>query len=233
VPVISYTPISGQSYYSSDGVSFTPLTNRDVAMRAVIRFPCIDSLSPDDDNDGIRNPCDNCVAIANPDQVDFDQDGIGDLCDNCIDTDHDGFGNPGYAGNTCADDNCPFAANSTQSDEDHDGMGDACDLDDDGDGIADATDNCPTVINPTQADANHDGIGDACCCVGVTGNVNYTGIVDLSDLSSLVSYLTGGGFVLPCPNEANVSGGGIVDLADLSALVSYLTGGGYVLPSCG
>ena len=71
-----------------------------------------------------------------------------------------------------------------------------------------------------------------CCCTGTTGNVNMTGIVDLSDLSSLVSYLTGGGYPLPCPNEANVNAVGIVDLSDLSSLVSYLTGGGYVLPNC-
>jgi|WetSurMetagenome_2_1015567.scaffolds.fasta_scaffold227144_2 hypothetical protein len=70
------------------------------------------------------------------------------------------------------------------------------------------------------------------CCVGMTGNVNATGIVDLADLSALVSYLTGGGYVLPCVAEANVNNSGIVDLADLSALVSYLTGGGFVLPSC-
>ena len=73
----------------------------------------------------------------------------------------------------------------------------------------------------------------ASCCSGVTGNVNMAGIVDLSDLSALVSYLTGGGYLLPCPAEANVNNAGIVDLSDLSALVSYLTGGGYVLPSCG
>jgi len=70
------------------------------------------------------------------------------------------------------------------------------------------------------------------CCVGTTGNVNMAGIVDLSDLSALVSYLTGGGYVLPCVKEANVNAAGIVDLSDLSALVSYLTGGGYVLPGC-
>ncbi|PWB73827.1 hypothetical protein C3F09_04750 [candidate division GN15 bacterium] len=70
------------------------------------------------------------------------------------------------------------------------------------------------------------------CCVGTTGNVNMSGIVDLADLSALVSYLTGGGFVLPCAAEANVNNSGIVDLADLSALVSYLTGGGYILPLC-
>ena len=70
------------------------------------------------------------------------------------------------------------------------------------------------------------------CCSGTTGNVNSTGIVDLSDLSALVSYLSGGGYVLPCPDAANVNATSIVDLSDLNALVSYLTGGGYVLPNC-
>ncbi|PWB72114.1 hypothetical protein C3F09_07090 [candidate division GN15 bacterium] len=70
------------------------------------------------------------------------------------------------------------------------------------------------------------------CCDGVRGNVNLSGIVDLADLSALVSYLTGGGYHLPCADEANVNSAGIVDLSDLSALVSYLTGGAYVLPNC-
>jgi hypothetical protein len=70
------------------------------------------------------------------------------------------------------------------------------------------------------------------CCAGATGNVNGSGGVDLADLSALVSYLTGGGYILACLPEANVNGTGAVDLADLSALVSFLTGGGYMLPSC-
>jgi hypothetical protein len=71
-----------------------------------------------------------------------------------------------------------------------------------------------------------------CDCLGVRGNVNQRGTIDLADLSALVSYLTGGAFVLPCPCCADVNASGLVDLADLSALVSYLTGGGYVLPRC-
>lgn len=71
------------------------------------------------------------------------------------------------------------------------------------------------------------------CCVGVRGNIDTVGIVDLTDLSLLVAYLIGSVTDLPCPEEANVNGTGIIDLADLSALVSYLTGGGYVLPACG
>lgn len=85
-------------------------------------------------------------------------------------------------------------------------------------------------VNPTGAGPH--GITSSVCCVGTTGNVNALGIVDLADLSALVSFLTGGGYVLPCTAAANVNNLGIVDLADLSALVSYLTGGGYVLPNC-
>lgn len=70
------------------------------------------------------------------------------------------------------------------------------------------------------------------CCSGVTGNVDMTGIIDLSDLSGIVSFLTGGSYMPPCMDEANVNNEGIVDLSDLSALVSYLTGGGYTIPDC-
>ena len=70
------------------------------------------------------------------------------------------------------------------------------------------------------------------CCQGKRGNVNGAGIIDLVDLSSLVNYLTGGGYILPCSDAANVNGIGIVDLVDLSSLVNYLIGGGYELPNC-
>ena len=70
------------------------------------------------------------------------------------------------------------------------------------------------------------------CCQGSRGNVNLTGSIDLSDLSALVSYLTGGAFVPTCTEAANVNAAGGVDLSDLSSLVSYLTGGAFLLPSC-
>jgi hypothetical protein len=70
------------------------------------------------------------------------------------------------------------------------------------------------------------------CCIGVRGDVNMSGVVDLSDLTCLASYMQGYGYVLPCPTEANIDRVGIVDLTDLTALVNYLGGGGYVLPSC-
>jgi hypothetical protein len=45
-------------------------------------------------------------------------------------------------------DNCVGNSNPDQADLDRDGAGDACDLDDDGDGVPDATDGCDTVPGP-------------------------------------------------------------------------------------
>jgi hypothetical protein len=99
--------------------------------------------SLDVDADFIDYSEDNCPVIANGDQLDADSDDIGDVCDSCTDTDADGFGNPGFAANTCAEDNCPLIANADQLDFDGDGLGDACDTDDDNDGVPDHSDDCP------------------------------------------------------------------------------------------
>ena len=82
----------------------------------------------DSDADGIGDDCDNCPSISNPLQEDTDYDFIGDICDTCTDTDGDGFGNPGYAANTCPEDNCPTMYNPSQTDTDSDGIGDVCDF---------------------------------------------------------------------------------------------------------
>jgi len=111
------------------------------------------------------------MAIAFRPKAASDLDGnyILDVCDNCVDTDGDGFGNPGHPSNTCLTDNCPDIYNTDQMDIDNDGIGDVCDVcpfdpydDIDGDGICGDADNCPTIPNALQEDSDLDGIGDLC-----------------------------------------------------------------------
>ncbi len=80
----------------------------------------------DPDGDGVCDDVDNCPGLPNPGQENGDPDVFGDACDPCVDSDGDGFGNPGTTGNTCPDDNCPRTANPGQLDLDNDGIGDAC-----------------------------------------------------------------------------------------------------------
>jgi hypothetical protein len=128
----------------------------------------------DADADGVLDDVDNCVDIANPDQLDQDADDIGDACD--PDADGDDV--------LDTDDNCLGLANADQLDLDRDGLGDACDEDIDGDGLAndaeaelgtdprradtdvdgalDGDDSCPLRADRVGLDKDGDGFGDAC-----------------------------------------------------------------------
>ena len=143
-----------------------------------------DECQPDTDADGVIDDCDNCPALANPNQHDGDGDGRGDPCDNCpsaynagqFDSDADGVGD--------ACDNCRAVANSNQADIDGDGVGNSCDncpniandfqLDVDGDGLGDLCDICPNTFNPQQLDSDGDGIGDLCDNCPTTFNPDQT-----------------------------------------------------------
>jgi hypothetical protein len=124
----------------------------------------------DSDGDGITDPTDVCVDVADPAQADGDGDARGDACDACaMDAANDGDGDL-----VCADvDNCPEVLNFNQGDEDRDGVGDVCDTcpgdaddDADGDGVCGDVDVCPDVADPDQEDADGDGVGDACETAG-------------------------------------------------------------------
>ena len=84
----------------------------------------------------------------------------------CVDSDGDGFGDPGHPENDCPDDNCPTVYNSDQIDVDKDGFGAACDCDDSDShtypGAAPNDD--PSAC---MRDADEDGYGD----IDATGDI--------------------------------------------------------------
>ncbi len=73
-------------------------------------------IRADVDGDGVPDINDNCVRVANPDQIDKNRNGRGDSCD---DFDRDTVIN--------SKDNCPNDPNRAQTDTDGDSVGDACD----------------------------------------------------------------------------------------------------------
>jgi len=226
---------------------------------------CSDNYNPDQadgDSDGLGDVCDNCPNAYNPNQEDGDGDGVGNACDNCLttynpdqsDTDGDGVGN------VC--DDCPNAYNPIQADGDGDGYGDACDncpddynpgqQDGDLDGVGDICDNCPYTYNPTQPDWDYDGVGNDCECSGdpyeccedgwpnhVAGDANYSGFVDIGDVTHIIAYIFSGGppptpFILMGDVDTTEAGECYqsVDISDVVYLIAYIFQGG-AAPRCG
>lgn len=73
-------------------------------------------LKADIDQDGVPDYIDNCVSVANSDQIDINNNGRGDKCDD--------FDKDGVINNL---DNCQNNPNFNQADIDKDGLGDVCD----------------------------------------------------------------------------------------------------------
>lgn len=82
----------------------------------VASIPNTAYIIADADGDTVPDIVDNCIAIANTDQLDVNENGRGDVCD---DYDQDSLVN--------SRDNCESEPNRNQMDTDGDGMGDECD----------------------------------------------------------------------------------------------------------
>lgn len=114
-----------------------PIASVTIGERGTIIRLDILNTDPDDDDDGIPDYLDNCIASSNTEQTDTDGDGAGDVCDNCVDL-----------------------ANSDQGDADGDGSGDACDDGDfDEDGMPDEYE-YRLGLNPAVHDLTDDADGD-------------------------------------------------------------------------
>ncbi|MFH2034977.1 MAG: dockerin type I domain-containing protein [Candidatus Zixiibacteriota bacterium] len=149
--------------------------------------------SGDGDADGINDPCDNCPSISNLNQEDADHDMIGDICDECTDTDGDGYGDPGYAVNTCPEDNCPDVYNPDQTDTDGDGVGDACNY---RFSIWDTVwTDCLGLTVGSNGNYGRQGIGGVNMDYSLSGDCNPSANQYLYDGSPLLLYYDGNGLV--------------------------------------
>jgi PKD repeat protein len=70
------------------------------------------------------------------------------------------------------------------------------------------------------------------CCVGVRGDVDGSGAVNVSDVTYLVAYVKGLGPEPPCEAEGDVNGSSTINVTDVTYLVAYLKDIGPPPPSC-
>jgi len=212
--ISSTNPLSDNLYYWR--VKAFKLSTGDSSEYSEVRsftvgdYECVDS-----DGDGLGDPgypsndcaLDNCPNTFNLDQADGDEDDVGDACDNCPDKDNPlQINNDGDTwGDEC--DNCPDTTNQDQTNSDGDSHGDACD-------------NCPNDDNEDQADMDGDGIGDVCDIQ--CGDVNGDEVVNIFDITGLISFLYMDGEPPVSEWAADVNGDEVLNIFDITYLISYL-----------
>jgi len=81
----------------------------------------------------------------------------------------------------------------------------------------------PIIVSPSMVYPD--------CCVGIRGNVDMLGEVNVADLTYLVAYFFSGGPLPQCGPETDMDASGMINVADITYLVDYLfTGGPEPLP---
>ncbi len=86
-------------------------------------------------------------------------------------------------------------------------------IDQDQDGVSDATDNCTLSANPSQLDANADGIGNLC-----DADLNNSGLVTTADFGIQRLQLGQTAAASPTAAAADLNGSGLVTTADFGIL---------------
>ena len=145
----------------------------------------LDSLDPDDDNDGIGDLYD-AFRTDPTEWLDTDFDGIG----NNGDLDDDGDGVP--------DKQDRFPLDSTETtDTDWDGVGDNADTDDDGDGIPDTSDAYPLIPIGPFTDTDGNGAPD-------DGLIEYFVREEVVGSGLITQFAEAMGCVTQCPSELSI-----------------------------
>lgn len=76
----------------------------------------------------------------------------------------------------------------------------------------------PKIESPVLAYEN--------CCIGIRGDVDLSGAINVADLSYLIAYLFRAGPEPSCMEEADVDLTGVVSVADVTYLIAFLFRGG-------